>query len=165
MTDELAPKKGSVKSKDLKSIDSSKSQDELNTGGKPAGVQTRLIVLSKRSDFLRTFRLGRKLRPSDWVVFNVYIKSVEESPYGLRCGWTCPKAVGGAVVRNRLKRWSRQWCRENLKALAANGQLAPHIDLNLGFRAMPEGYFRKLKYSEFSETLDRSWKEILRWKK
>lgn len=137
-----------------------KAQDGLAKGGR-----TRLVVLSRRSDFLRTFRLGKKLRPSDWVVFNVYRKNPEEIPQGFRCGWTCPKAVGNAVVRNRLKRWSRQWCRENLKALAAHGQEAPNVDLNIGFRAMPEVFFRKLKYSEFCAGMDPAWQEILRWKK
>lgn len=128
--------------------------------------RTRFVVLSRRSDFLRTFRVGKKLRPCDWVVFNVYRKkSEEEIPQGFRCGWTCPKAIGNAVVRNRLKRWSRQWCRENLKALAASGQEFPNVDLNIGFRAMPEGFFRKLKYTEFCAGMDPAWQEILRWKR
>ncbi len=139
-------------------------KSQMQDGSTRVG-RTRLVVLSRRSDFLRTFRLGKKLRPSDWVVFNVYRKSPEESPKGLRCGWTCPKAVGNAVVRNRLKRWSRQWCRENVKALAASGEELPHVDLNIGFRAMPEGFFRKLKYSEFCAGMDPAWTEILRWKR
>lgn len=146
----------------------SSKQESPKSESRDGAIQvgrTRLVVLSRRSDFLRTFRLGKKLRPSDWVVFNVYRKSSEEIPQGLRCGWTCPKAVGNAVVRNRLKRWSRQWCRENIKVLAASGQEPPNVDLNIGFRAMPEGFFRKLKYTQFCAGMDPAWQEILRWKR
>lgn len=141
------------------------SPELLSQGEWPQKGRTRLVVLSRRSDFLRTFRLGRKLRPADWVVFNVYRKTAEDEPQGFRCGWTCPKSVGNAVIRNRLKRWSRQWCRSKLKSLATAGAEPPNVDLNLGFRSMPEGFYRRLKYSEFCLAMDRAWEDILRWKR
>jgi len=123
----------------------------------------RLSVLTKRSDYLRTFRFGRKLRPSDWVVLNVYRKkrSRDGDELGFRCGWTCPRTVGSAVVRNKLKRWSRNWFRTKVKESMLSGVSLPEVDLNLGFRAMPEGFYRRLRYADFAKVLDQGWAEIL----
>lgn len=127
-------------------------------------ARLRLSVLTKRSDYIRTFQFGRKIRPSDWVVFNVYRKKQhrDADELGFRCGWTCPRAVGSAVVRNRLKRWSRIWFREKMKESNVMGISLPDIDLNLGFRAMPEGFYRRLRYSDFARVLDDGWSEILK---
>lgn len=37
----------------------------------------------------------------------------------------------------------------------------PDVDLNLGFRSMPDGFYRRLRYAEFAEVLERGWAEIL----
>lgn len=126
-------------------------------------ARVRLSVLTKRSDYLRTFRFGRKFRPSDWVVLNVYRKkrSRDGDELGFRCGWTCPRTVGSAVIRNKLKRWSRIWFRQKLKESALMGISLPDVDLNLGFRAMPDGFYRRLRYAEFAEVLEQGWAEIL----
>ncbi len=130
----------------------------------PRLARVRLVVLTKRSDYLRTFRFGRKIRPSDWVVFNVYRKKRprDGEDIGFRCGWTCPRAVGSAVVRNRLKRWSRIWFRDKYKTMAMTGISLPEVDLNLGFRAMPEGFYRKMRYADFAIVLENGWAEILK---
>lgn len=127
-------------------------------------ARVRLVVLTKRADYLRTFRFGRKVRPSDWVVLNVYRKKSprDGDDLSFRCGWTCPRAVGPAVVRNKLKRWSRVWFRNKSKAFHEMGIRMPDIDLNLGFRAMPDGFYRRLSYREFSEVLEHGWSEILK---
>lgn len=127
-------------------------------------ARVRLCVLTKRSDYLRTFRFGRKVRPSEWVVLNVYRKkqSRDGDDLGFRCGWTCPRTVGTAVIRNKLKRWSRIWFREKLKESKVIGISLPDIDLNLGFRAMPEGFYRRLSYADFAKVLDHGWLEILK---
>lgn len=126
-------------------------------------ARVRLCVLTKRSDYLRTFRFGRKFRPSDWVVLNVYRKkrSRDGDELGFRCGWTCPRTVGSAVIRNKLKRWSRIWFRQKLKESALMGISLPDVDMNLGFRAMPDGFYRRLRYAEFAEVLEQGWAEIL----
>jgi hypothetical protein len=69
------------------------------------------------------------------------------------------------VLRNRLKRWSRQWCRAKLKKLSSEGIPSPHVDLNLGFRPMPDGFYNRLKFVEFCQAMDRAWDDILLWKK
>ena len=116
---------------------------------------SRLQVLTRRSDFLRTFRSGQKIRPSDWMIFNYC------SSEAFRAGWTCPKAVGPAPIRNRMKRWTREWLRLRLKEAVANDVETPKIDLNVGFRAMPDDFFRKLKRAEFDQAMERGWNQLL----
>ena len=42
-----------------------------------------------------------------------------------------------------------------------SGVSLPEVDLNLGFRAMPEGFYRRLRYADFAKVLDQGWAEIL----
>lgn len=79
-----------------------------------------------------------------------------ENPEGrLRCGWTLPRQVGPAVVRNRLKRWSRVYFRERLK----NGETLP-IDLNLVFRKTEDDFYKKLSYERFASVVDKGWRQL-----
>lgn len=127
-----------------------KSAKKTNANGKP--LRRRLNVLTRRSDFLRTFKSGRKIRPCDWMIFNFI------SSEAFRCGWTCPKAIGGAPLRNRMKRWTRDWLRTQLKAEAD----PPSVDLNIGFRGMPDDFYRKLKRAEFDEAMERGWYQLIK---
>lgn len=75
----------------------------------------------------------------------------------MRCGWTLPRQVGNAVVRNRLKRWSRAYFRDRVK----RGQSLP-LDINLVFRK-PEGdFYKMLKYEGFARVVDRAWEQLER---
>ena len=73
----------------------------------------------------------------------------------MRCGWTLPRYVGSAVIRNRLRRWSRVYFRQ----LLDSEQTLP-IDVNLVFRRAEDDFYKKLNYEKFSEILDRGWKQI-----
>ena len=73
----------------------------------------------------------------------------------MRCGWTLPRQVGNAVIRNRLKRWSRVFFRE----LDLSERLLP-IDINLVFRRTEVGFYKKLDYETFARILDRGWKQV-----
>jgi ribonuclease P protein component len=79
-----------------------------------------------------------------------------ESPAGrLRLGWTLPRQVGSAVIRNRLKRWSRVYFRELVK----RGE-SPPVDLNLVFRKTEGDFYKKLSYERFASVVDRGWKQL-----
>lgn len=94
---------------------------------------------------------GQRVRPTDWLLVNF-----TTNPYGeMRCGWTLPRNVGSAVVRNRLKRWSRVYFR----AMIVAGNEAP-VDVNLVFRKAERDFYRKLNYEQFTEVLDRSWRQV-----
>lgn len=96
---------------------------------------------------------GQRVRPCDWLLLNF-----AANPDGkMRCGWTLPRNVGSAVVRNRLKRWSRIYFRA---LVSSEERLA--VDVNLVFRKTENDFYRKLDYERFAEVLDRGWKQVRR---
>ncbi len=67
----------------------------------------------------------------------------------IRCGWTIPRQIGNAVIRNRFKRWGREYLREWSK----QSQLS--WDLNLVFKRREKEFYKNLKHGEFDEALDK----------
>jgi ribonuclease P protein component len=119
---------------------------------KSAASNIRLSVLKNRSDFLHTQKNGQRIRPTSWLLINFIVN--QEGAF--RCGWTLPRQVGPAVVRNRLKRWSRVYFR----ARVLRGETLP-IDLNLVFRkADKDEFYKKLNYDAYSQVLDRAWEQL-----
>jgi len=103
-------------------------------------AENNLIVLTKRSDFLSLQKFGRKYKPSQWLLFN-YKQNKDKM---LRCGWTVPRYTGNAVLRNRLKRWTRELFKE-----VAKNQIS--MDVNLVFLKQEKEFYKKLNYDEFKE--------------
>ena len=63
--------------------------------------------LRKRSEFLRAQARGRRCSGRHLVVYAM-ARTGEAGPQGARLGITVSKRVGGAVLRNRVKRWVRE---------------------------------------------------------
>lgn len=67
----------------------------------------------------------------------------------LRCGWTIPRQIGPAVVRNRFRRWGREflrkWVQENHKA----------VDVNFVFKRKEPGFYKELKHEEFDGAFEK----------
>ncbi len=80
---------------------------------------------------------------------------IESQSGRLRCGWTLPRQVGPAVVRNRLKRWARVYFRDRLK----EGHTLP-VDLNLVFRKTEGDFYKKLSYERFASVVDKGWRQL-----
>lgn len=82
-----------------------------------------------------------------------------------RCGWTLPRAVGSAVVRNRLKRWLREWLRSQLAAMSVSDAV-PAAEINFRFQERPKSAKRRdlgdLKRAEFDRQLERAWADLSR---
>ncbi len=68
--------------------------------------------LLRRTDYRRVYSEGRR-RNLDWLVAFL----LPTGRAGSRVGLTVPAALGGAVVRNRIKRWLREAVRRNRSAI------------------------------------------------
>ena len=82
---------------------------ERAPGPRPQEAQ-RLNILRKRSDFLAANAGGRAATPG----FVLLVRNREDGDPSKRVGFTVSKKVGGAVVRNRMKRRFRALAREIL---------------------------------------------------
>jgi len=98
-------------------------------------------TLKRQSDFKQLKENGKFLSASDWLLIN-YSKN---SHGYLRPGWTVSRKVGKSVVRNRLKRWGREFVRK---------QSSDAVDFNLIFRAKKEKeFFKSLSHRDFEKVL------------
>lgn len=71
--------------------------------------------LLKHAEFERVYREGRRLTLPDLTLFWLRRDAAAGTP---RVGFTVPRALGGAVVRNRIRRRTREAVRLQLAALA-----------------------------------------------
>lgn len=74
-----------------------------------------------------------------------------------RVGWTLPRFVGTAVVRNRLRRWGR----ERVKVWDFD-QWPKSLDLNFVFKKKAAGYYKDLSREEFGAAFLRAYEKISR---
>jgi ribonuclease P protein component len=77
----------------------------------------RLVTLRKRSDFLAANAGKRAATPG----FVLLVRDREDGDPVKRIGYTVSKKVGGAVVRNRMKRRFRELAREIIPARGHDG--------------------------------------------
>jgi ribonuclease P protein component len=106
--------------------------------------------LKAKSDFEFLFKAGRKVYPSSWMVVNV-----GESKAGIaRFGWTLPRYVGTAVIRNKLKRWCREFLRHNPEC-----QNKP-LDVNFVFRRKNNEFYARLTHEELDQVLFNFFRKI-----
>jgi ribonuclease P protein component len=80
-----------------------------------------LITLSKRSDFLAA-NAGRRAPMPGFVLL---VRPRDDADPVMRIGYTVTKKIGGAVVRNRMKRRFRALAREVLPISGVRG--ADHV--------------------------------------
>ena len=79
------------------------------------GQAQRLVTIRTRSDFLAANSGKRASTPG----FILLVRKREDNDPAIRVGFTVTKKIGGAVVRNRMKRRFRALVRE---VVAAKGQ-------------------------------------------
>ena len=113
----------------------------------------RFRSLSRRADFVELRATGHSIHINSWLLVNLRKTELSE----LRCGWTIPRQVGGAVVRNRLRRWGREFLRE--WAIEANLSL----DMNLVFKRKEKGFYSAISHKEFDLALAKMVAKVERW--
>ena len=103
-------------------------------------------IIKRSSEFLSLKQTGKRHWPTQWLLLN-YKKNLEGQ---LRFGVTASRKVGPAVVRNKLKRW----CREYFRAFLVAGKTI-EADINIIFKPMDQNFYKGLRYEEFVKGMDR----------
>ncbi|MCB0384234.1 MAG: ribonuclease P protein component [Bdellovibrionales bacterium] len=114
--------------------------------------QKRLKSLRSRSDFLEISRTGSQIKPCGWLILAHRQNTLRE----IRCGWTIPRYVGGAVVRNRLRRWCREYFRTHSSLRRKS------LDINIIFRRREKGFYKNVEREELYSCLDRAVGKLAR---
>jgi ribonuclease P protein component len=96
-------------------------------------------VLRKQQEFENLKTSGQRMNVASWLVINFRKNDLGH----LRYGFTISRKVGSAVVRNKLRRWSREFLRLQLKA-----GIDPSLDINVVFRPSKNEFYKQLSHSE-----------------
>jgi ribonuclease P protein component len=97
-------------------------------------VQARRARLTSRRDFNRVFTQGRKVVGRNLIVW--VGRGSKRS--GARLGLSVSAKLGGAVVRNRLKRLTREAFRSRRASLTAPGDLVVYLRPGCRWRRLSE---------------------------
>jgi ribonuclease P protein component len=116
-------------------------------------VVNRLVVLKKSIDFNNIKNNGRRYRFSSWAFLSCVKNEVNEP----RFGWTISTKVGSSVVRNKLKRWCRQYFRVWLQN---HSQVS--LDINIVFLPIGSSTIKELTYAEFEKILEKGLQSLLK---
>ena len=114
-------------------------------------VASNLIVLNKKSDFDHLKKKGKRLYPCDWMIVNYVPNPLNKT----RCGWVISRKIGKATLRNKMKRWCREFFREVTKQ-----EDVKSVDINVVLREKDELFYKKRTYKEFKEQLLKAWTRI-----
>lgn len=110
-------------------------------------------TLLKRADFLNLKARGFSIHIDGWLLVNLRKTELQK----FRCGFTLPRQTGTAVVRNRLRRWGkeyyRKWCLKNSASL----------DLNLIFKRKDKGFYASMTHQEFDVAMDKLALKLARY--
>ena len=104
-------------------------------------MANKVYPLKRSSNFKEASVEGKKLRLASWVTVQVVNSADSKNYFGI----TASRKVGGAVVRNKLKRWVRNCVRTEKWPEKLQSKTIVFV-----FRAQTdETFYSKLKYSEF----------------
>lgn len=110
---------------------------------------SRPVVIKRSSEFLSLKKTGKRAWPAKWLLLN-YSKKDQE---GLHFGVTASRKVGSAVVRNKLKRWAREYFRDFVNRSNQTGSPID-VSINIIFKPIDQGFYKGLKYEEFRKAMD-----------
>jgi len=78
----------------------------------------------------------------------------------LRLGWTYPNYIGSAALRNKLKRWSREYARKQLSEEIA----AQAFDINIFLRRQNEDFYLSLTHEVFDDALKNAFDRFQKYR-
>ena len=110
-----------------------------------------LLVIKRNSEFVSLKQNGKRLWPTKWLLLNYQINEQQQFRFGV----TASRKVGPAVVRNKIKRWCREYFRNYLKS----GNVL-EVDINIICKPIDHGFYRGLSYAEFEKALERGLESI-----
>ena len=103
----------------------------------------RSLSLTRRAEYLRLKERGRSFHVNHWLLVNY--EATDRGQF--RNGWTIPTYVGNAVVRNRLRRWGREFVRR------WRADAALSADVNLVFKRRDKAHYRALTHADVDQAL------------
>lgn len=106
-------------------------------------ASNQLSTLKKRSEFTTLRSAGRSVHISDYIVVNFKLNAHGSN----RFGWTVPKYVGKAVLRNKLKRWCREFFRLNPVSTQDK------YDVNIVFKRKNKQFYEDLLHEDLQDKL------------
>ncbi len=107
-----------------------------------------------KSDFKELFSKGKKAKAEGWLTVDYLIERREQAQ--LRFGLSISRKIGNAVIRNRIKRWSREFFRKQVReSVLADSD----VKLNLRLRENGE-FYKNLRHTEFDVALGKAWSQI-----
>lgn len=107
-------------------------------------------VIKKREDFLKSFK-GYCVRSKFFAVYSIPNKEEKH-----RLGSTIPKAVGKAVIRNRLRRWGKEIFRK-LELGGITTGIDFHICINS--KRLTKDEFKNVEYKVFKSALEEAFQK------
>lgn len=108
-------------------------------------------VLRTRADFVSLKNSGQRYSPSKWLTFYF----IESKTTEIRVGYTLSRKVGSAVLRNRLRRWGREFFRQTIK-----DGLQAGVNINVVFRPMETGFYQKLDHKDFDRIFSKGFENL-----
>ena len=111
-------------------------------------MANKLVSLRRKSDFSLLKEQGKRASTTRWLLAVFLENDLDHCRYG----WTIPKQVGSSVIRNRLKRWLRDYFRDK--------SLPKPIDINMVVRAHEKDFFKHISRDDFINVLHRTVSKI-----
>lgn len=114
-------------------------------------LSKKIVPIRLKKDFENLKQNGSRNKPSHWLMFSYKSNGLVHC----RFGWTISGKVGNSIIRNRLKRWCREYFRNSSRPKKIN------FDVNIVLKPMGNEFYKNLKQTEFFKVLDKGWGSIV----